>query len=402
MKTNKIISCGISAAVAMLIGANAYSTQTVIGTITVPRGPAGTGIQYQGAVDNCTGLAAISTSNLNQGDAYFNRADTLLYIFDGSTFPTCPDGGVPFQGPQGETGPQGPQGVAGVDACIPSFSSSHSDATRRTTVTYQCGTTNETFEIADGDNGTSACQPSFSTAYNSTSRVTTATYTCGDTTQTFDIADGNNGAGICDGVANSATAVKTYTKTYTAHTTTAAGYVTLTQTMCNDSTNATNYEDTCVPIVPSRTAQNICSNGTYMECVSQSDSTTYNICRAVTTENATTISAAIYTAQSAADNAQSTADNAQLTATTTANKVDNATTGLAATYTLASNAISKDATFSTSNGYIVLTDGNTTKNVVALADIKGDKGCDSFTVVQNTAQTTTEEVAYDVICVEND
>lgn len=411
MKQAKIFG-GICAAVAMLIGAGAYAASTVIGTITVPRGPqgpAGTGIQYQGAVANCAAISAINTSALSKGDAYFNRDDTLLYIFDGSAFPSCGDG-VPFQGPQGETGPtgpQGPQGTAGQDACIPAFTSSHNDTTRKTTVRYTCGSTDESFEIADG---AEPCTPTFTSSHNATARKTTVQYVCGSTNQSFEIADGNDGAGICDGVANAATAVKTYTKTYTAHTTTAAGYVTLAQTMCDNSTNNTIYEDTCVPIVPTRTAQNICSNGTYMECTPQNGGNTYNICKTVTSENAQSIGAAIGAAQS-------TADNAQTTATTTANKVDNNTTGLAATYSLASQAntaaanaqstadskISKNATFSTNTqtGYIVLTDGDTTKNVVALEDIKGekgDKGCSSFSVAPNPGQTSETAVAYDIIC----
>lgn len=410
MKQAKIFG-GICAAVAMLIGAGAYAASTVIGTITVPRGPQGepgVGITYKGEVDNCTELGQLT--GMIQGDAYYNRDEGLLYIYNGTAFPTCPGGGVPFKGEQGEqgpVGPQGPQGTAGQDACIPAFTSSHNDATRKTTVRYTCGNTDESFEIADG---AEPCTPSFTSAYNSTARKTTVQYVCGSTNQSFEIADGNNGAGICDGVANAATAVKTYTKTYTAHTTTAAGYVTLEQTMCDNITNNTIYEDTCVPIVPTRTAQNICSNGTYMECTPQNGGNTYNICKTVTSENAQSIGAAIGAAQSAADNAQSTA-------TTTANKVDNNTTGLAATYSLASQAntaaanaqstadskISKNATFSTNTqtGYIVLTDGDTTKNVVALADIKGekgDKGCNSFSVAPNPGQSSETAVAYDIIC----
>lgn len=411
MKQAKIFG-GICAAVAMLVGGGAYAASTVIGTITVPRGPqgpAGTGIQYQGAVANCAAISAINTSTLSKGDAYFNREDTLLYIFDGTVFPSCGDG-VPFQGPQGETGPtgpQGPQGTAGQDACIPAFTSSHNDTTRKTTVRYTCGSTDESFEIADG---AEPCTPSFTSSHNATARKTTVQYVCGSTNQSFEIADGNDGAGICDGVANAATAVKTYTKTYTAHTTTAAGYVTLAQTMCDNSTNNTIYEDTCVPIVPTRTAQNICSNGTYMECTAQQGGTVYNICRALSTENASTISAAIGTAQSAAENAQTTADAAQATANTTANKVDNNTTGLAATYSLASqanselaNKLSKNVTFATEtvNGVesYVLKEGNTTvATLAAKSDLKGDKGCSSFSVTANPSLTTDSEVAYDIIC----
>lgn len=426
MKQAKIFG-GICAAVAMLIGGSCAYADTVIGQIEVYRGAKGdkgepgVGITYKGEVENCAGLAGLT--GMVQGDAYYNRAEGLLYIYNGTVFPTCPGGGVPFKGEQGEQGPQGPQGPQGnpgTDACIPAFSSSHSEATRKTTVRYTCGTTDETFEIADGADGDAPCTPTFTSSHDATARKTTVRYACGETNQTFEIADGNNGAGICDGVANPATAVKTYTKTYTEHTSTTPGYVVLSQTMCDNSTNTTNYEDTCVPIVPNRTAQNICSNGTYMECKAQQGGTVYNICKALSTENASTISAAISTAQSAAESAQSTADNAiskaeaaQNTANSTANKVDNTTTGLAATYSLASqanselaNKLSKNVTFATEtvNGVssYVLKEGNTTvATLAAKSDLKGESPCpNGMEVRENASLSTTDKTTYDVVCKE--
>ena len=170
---------------------------------------------------------------------------------------------------------------------------------------------------APGTNGTN-CEPTFSSAHDATNKKTVVTISGCGSTSTVDIPDGQdgndgapgtNGVGICDNVANPATAVKTYTKTYTAPTATKAGYVRLAQTMCNDITNNTDYEDTCVPVVSSN--KDICSgnSGMYMECVRQDTSAVYNICRPITTQNASAISTAIDAAQTAAENAQNTANN---------------------------------------------------------------------------------------------
>lgn len=398
MKQAKIFG-GICAAVAMLVGGGAYAASTVIGTITVPRGPQGepgVGITYKGEVDNCTELGQLT--GMIQGDAYYNRDEGLLYIYNGTAFPTCPGGGVPFKGEQGEqgpVGPQGPQGTAGQDACIPAFTSSHNDAARKTTVRYTCGNTDETFEIADGADGAEPCTPTFTSSHDAATRKTTVRYACGSTNQSFEIADGSNGAGICDNVANSATSVKTYTKTYNAPTSTTPGYVTLEQTMCNDNTNTTNYQDTCTPI--HSTNKDICSGngGTYMECTRQDTGAAYNICKAITTQNASAISTAISAAQSAADNAQSTADNKVDTTTFTSYQTT--------TDSALANKLSKNVTFATEtvNGVesYVLKEGNTTvATLAAKSDLKGDKGCSSFSVAPNPGQTSETAVAYDIIC----
>ena len=162
---------------------------------------------------------------------------------------------------------------------------------------------------APGTNGTN-CEPTFSSAHDATNKKTVVTISGCGSTSTVDIPDGQdgndgapgtNGVGICDNVANPATAVKTYTKTYTAPTATKAGYVRLAQTMCNDTINSTDYEDTCVPIVSSN--KDICSgnDGVYMECARQDTSAVYNICRPITTQNASAISTAIDVAQTAAE-----------------------------------------------------------------------------------------------------
>jgi hypothetical protein len=213
---------------------------------------------------------------------------------------------------------------------------------------------------APGTNGTN-CEPTFSSAHDVTNKKTVVTISGCGSTSTVDIPDGQdgndgapgtNGVGICDNVANPATAVKTYTKTYTAPTATKAGYVRLAQTMCNNTTNNTDYEDTCVPVVSSN--KDICSgnSGMYMECVRQDTSAVYNICRPITTQNASAISTAIDAAQTAADNAGtaaasagSKADSALLAAQTAQNTADgkvDTTTFTSYQTTVASTYANKD------------------------------------------------------------
>lgn len=391
-----ILFNGICAAVAMLFGANADAK--VIGSIIVERGPQGvpgTGIQYQDAVANCTALNAIDTTNLVKGDAYFNRDDSLLYIYDGTNFPAC-GSGVPFQGPQGEQGAQGCSITAET-----AETTVEGRAAVTTTLKNTC--TNQVIDTFTVSAGADACVPNFTTSHSDETHKTTAQYTCGSTNQTFEIPDG---LGVCDGVANPATAVKTYTKTYTAPTATAAGYVTLHQTMCNNSNNSTDYPDTCIPVVSAN--KDICSGngGQQMECTRSDTGAMYNICRAITTENASTITAAIAVAQSAADTAQQTAESRvpQATfesyqATVTANLANKADKD---------KVLSNEVTFATEtvNGVesYVLKDGNSTVAVLAAKqDLKGDPGvtpCRSITVVKNENASTEEAAQYDVICEE--
>ena len=402
MKQAKIFG-GICAAVALLVGGTCAYADTVIGQIEVYRGAKGdkgepgVGITYKGEVENCAGLTGLT--GMVQGDAYYNRAEGLLYIYNGSAFPTCPGGGVPFKGEQGEqgpVGPQGPQGNPGTDACIPAFTSSHNDTTRKTTVRYTCGNTDETFEIADGADGAEPCTPTFTSSHDAATRKTTVSYACGSTNQSFEIADGSNGAGICDNVANPATSVKTYTKTYNAPTSTTPGYVTLEQTMCNDSTNTTNYQDTCTPI--HSTNKDICSGngGTYMECTRQDTGAAYNICKAITTQNASAISAAIDAAQTAAETAQNTANNKVDTTTFTSYQTT--------TDSALANKLSKNVTFATEtvNGVesYVLKEGSTTvATLAATSDLKGESPCpNGMAVVEDTASSTSDKTVYNVVC----
>ena len=272
----KMIFSGVFAAVAVLAVVDAYSK--TLGSIIVPnptngksayelwlsagntgtmeeflaslKGADGTSVKIKGTVQYCSSLNGLS--NLSAGDIYLVAEDNNMgYLYDGTAFPTCPGNGIQIQGPQGQ-------------ACLTTLTTQpcSPDLTKKCPVATRSGT-----------------------VYTKTD--------CNGLNPTEDVVyDGDDGDGICDNVTNPATSVKTYTKTYNVHTATTPGYVALEQVMCNGSTNTTNYEDQCVPIVP-RTNQNICSDGTYMECTPQNGGNTYNICKAKTTETADTIFTAL-------------------------------------------------------------------------------------------------------------
>jgi hypothetical protein len=77
-------------------------------------GQDGTGIVLKGNVPN---YASLPTSGLTTGDAYYNEADGLIYIYDGANFPA--DGnGIEFRGLQGLQGSTGFQGSIGIQGSI--------------------------------------------------------------------------------------------------------------------------------------------------------------------------------------------------------------------------------------------------------------------------------------------
>jgi hypothetical protein len=249
----------------------------------------------------------------------------------------------------------GGNGQDGADGCTPTVETSDKDAngcytitttpyslvsgvcTAGTAVSKQVCTCSVTAETAD------------TTVDGKPAVRTTMKDTCTDTTiGTFTVAsgaDGQNGVGVCDGVTDAATALKNISSVYTAGTSTTIGYMTNTSKTCNGTTTTTIEEDTCVQVVDSRTS-NACS-GAYLICKNQSTGATYNVCKAITGTNISSITSVLSTATAAAASAQSAADNAQSTANTalsTANankdKIDNATTGLAAAHNAAANALS--------------------------------------------------------------
>ena len=114
-------------------------------------GAPGTGIEYQGIVQTCTELH--THDGATKGYAWFNKQDNLLYISDGSAFPTCPNGGVPFKGDQGEPGEQGEPGCGVITSTANKVVNSKVVG-KTVTVKNACNdAVIETFDIFNGENG---------------------------------------------------------------------------------------------------------------------------------------------------------------------------------------------------------------------------------------------------------
>ena len=180
--------------------------------------------------------------------------------------------------------------------------------------------------------------------------------------------NGNDGVGVCDGItsANLNKTVKNTTSVYTAATSSAAGYLTNTRTMCDTTTVTTDtVQDTCTQIVDTRTSG--ACDGAYMMCTNQTTNATYYVCKAVTGTNVSSISSAISSAQTAADNAQSTANNKVDTATFTSyqSSVTNALADKADASDLSalSEEVAKKAEAQDLNDY-VKTDGSNLPNSI--------------------------------------
>lgn len=233
-------------------------------------GKDGTSVKIKGTVPACTNLP----NNADIGDIYMVAAQgNQGYIYDGTSW-HCPENGINIQGPQ-------------------------------------------------GDPGTPACNTVFTT--NKTGKVTTITAKdCNNQTLWSEtVSDGEDGVGVCDSItsANLNKTVKNTTSVYTAGTATTVGYLTNTRTMCDETTETTDkVEDSCVQVKDARTSG--ACNGAYLVCTNQTTNATYNVCKAITGQNVSSLSSAIAAAQSTADSAQSAAENAQ---TTAAGKVDTAT-----------------------------------------------------------------------------
>jgi len=85
-----------------------------VANIRGPQGPPGAdgaGIEIAGSVATYAALPT-SLGPADAGDGYLVEADGLLYIWDGTAFPSNGNG-VEFRGPEGPQGPQGPQGIQG-------------------------------------------------------------------------------------------------------------------------------------------------------------------------------------------------------------------------------------------------------------------------------------------------
>ena len=200
-----------------------------------------------------------------------------------------------------------PDGQTGATGCATTLSKTKTG--KVTTITAKdCN--NQTLwseTVSDGDDGTN-CVPTFSSAHDATNKKTVVTISGCGSTSTVDIPDGQdgtngtngtNGVGVCDNVADPATANKNTVSIYTAGNATTIGYTTNSVTKCNGNTSSSVIEDACTQIVDERTSGKC--TGAYLLCTNAQTQATYNVCKAITGTNVTSIASAIGAAQSAAE-----------------------------------------------------------------------------------------------------
>ena len=426
MKKTKIFG-GICAAVAMLIGAGAaYAELQEIGTFTVQRGrdgkdgKDGNSMKLSGTVATCAALNSLT--NVQAGDMYLvAEADNKGFVYDGTAFPSCPDKGVKIQG---------------VNGCTPDISVSQKSNGCFTITVTPYTLTNDRCEAGtpiardtcDGETGPQGpgcaatvtlteCGPDKTDKCKAAARSgTQVTITdCNGTNPiTYDAA--YNGQNACELVpaADQATTSKTKKEVYVGQNGTTRGYYKITTEYCDGNTTETRDWDKCDE-TPYDSVLTSCPTGQrHMDCTNKSTNQPYSFCEA-----GEGLYPSIQQAQEDATNAGNKADqnktliqantteinkklNASEAATTYLNKTDAGNTYLnkidaAATYANKDNVISKDATFSTENGYIVMKDGNTTKNVVALSDIQGESPCPGGFTMTKTGETDDADT-YTVYC----
>ncbi len=418
MKQAKIFG-GICAVLAMLIGAGAaYAELQEIGTFTVQRGrdgkdgKDGTSVTIKGTKASCANLP---TTGNSVGDIYIVKGDgnNLGYIWDGESF-NCPDNGIQIQG---------------LNGCAPriNVSEKNSEGCFNISVTVQdrnmngqCADVGDTItqEVCKGEDAP-ACQTRVTLAEcgpDKTAKCKAATRSGTQVTitdcngvnpQTYDAAyNGQDGKDRCDRVATAdlATTEQNTKKVYVAQSGTTRGYYRITTEYCDGSTKDDYDYDKCDE-TPYNSAQTRCQTGQrHMDCTNKSTNRPYSFCEA-----GEGLYSSIQQAQEDATNAGIKADENKTLIqanTTEINKKLNATdaastylnkTDAAATYANKDNVISKDATFSTENGYIVLKDGGKTKNVVALSDIQGESPCPGGFTMSKSGETEDADT-YTVYC----
>lgn len=414
MKQAKIFG-GICAAVAMLVGAGAaYAELKTIGTFTVQRGrdgKDGNSMKLSGTVATCAELNALT--NVQAGDMYLvTEADNKGFVYDGSAFPSCPDKGVKIQG---------------VNGCTPDISvSPKSDGCFTITVTpYTLANdscvagTPVTRNTCDGEAGPEGPQgPGCNAQVTVTECGPDKTAKCTDATRSgvkVRVTDCNNenpteeevydAQNSCDTAseADKPNTTKDEKKVYVAPNilspqgySTTFGYYQVTTVYCDGHQSTDNKRDDCTLIIPDQ-YKNVCVNGTYYNCINRQDRTPYRVCDPLEDEDAMPVSAfAASLAEQIDENKTNIGKklDTDTAANTYLNKDD-----AAATYANKDNVISKDATFSKKDGYIVLTDGDTTKNVVALSDIQGESPCPGgFVMSEPTFNASDNSDTYTVYC----
>ncbi|MBQ6027310.1 MAG: hypothetical protein IJL21_02050 [Alphaproteobacteria bacterium] len=391
----------------------------------VNHGNDGTSFNFKGKKDTCAELEAITGAQ--QNDAWLVAEDGLLYIYNGTSFPSCPNGGAAFTGPAGEgvctnvstpstavkntvrsySGPSGPHTVT-----VSGTSYTYYDVAGHITLTHHMcsGSSNDDTSDTQDDRCVPVVAPNGvctgKTYYECKTQAATTGWTaaqvyylCVATTySSVTSAIDNPCMGVASG--NLSTTERTQTTAYTVPNgskTTIGGYsyytnnpgkIVTTSVKCDPGTGGANntvigsVQDDCDEIEKPNTS--VCANASkkFYKCRPQgkigSSTDPYYICTSPLGES---VLDAIGTV--AAD--VSTVSGKVTTLETT---VGNSTSGLVQqTNNLeasVANKLNKDVSFSKANGYITMsaTGISTPVNVVAVADIKGDPGSNGASALE--------------------
>jgi len=297
----------------------------------------GTSFNFKGKKNTCVELQAVEGAQ--QNDAWLVAEDGLLYIYNGTNFPSCPNGGAAFTGPAGDNNCTGYEDSnTAVKHTLRTYSgpsdSTESDgvtvyATRgKMVLTHKmCNT-----DLSDTvDNENDPCvpivAPSGVTCNGTyfeckpqgtyTGNTNYAKYNvCEATTgTTFSSALSNKEDAVCVGTnANSSSVERKKTVSYTAPTgsesygtyswNTAVGKVVNKSVKCNNSeTTISSTPDKCEEIAK---PSGVCteSGKVYYKCTRQDNGSEYNLCA----DGTSVLGAAQSAAQSAAETAVAAVD----------------------------------------------------------------------------------------------
>ena len=276
-------------------------------------GDVGTGIYYQGELNDCSALTTLKNNTSvtkEPGYAWFVKNlgtgydAGKLYIWTNNTFPDCPSGGVPFQGPQGVQGEGVCDGVADAAVAIKntvrSYEAPTSGARGYMKLHHtKCNDSTEDDQIKDEcvpiiaassatcSSGTYLeCKPQGTYAGNSNYTK----YNVCETTTGTTIASALSGKedDPCTSDPNSMTVVKKENTTvaYSKGSTVSGktyysqiGSRTVTRETCNSAGNSTfAVKDNCVEIgKPS--GECTAATSAYLRCIDQTDGSTYYVCQ---------------------------------------------------------------------------------------------------------------------------
>lgn len=295
-------------------GGNATSFYTYDGDV-------GTGIYYQGELANCDALNALkNNSNVAKEPGYAWFVKNLgtgydagkLYIWTDNTFPDCPSGGVPFQGPQGAQGDGVCTGLENSDTAVKNTTLTYSGPTKSdnglsyyttkgkmTTNHTPCNPSATIDDTVQDDSCTLIAAPSGSTCtgskkayYECKTQATDGSLakgaiynlcvsTAGDSIS--NALDGKEDTACVGSNSNSASVERKKTVSYTAPTgsgtvKTGVGKVVNKSVKCDNSeTTISSTPDKCEEIAK---PNGVCtaSGKVYYKCTQQNDGTEYNLC----------------------------------------------------------------------------------------------------------------------------